>query len=172
MGKSHKRSPTQHAPEPAEVLGMNTFPGVGRWQRTVWLLFPYVPCWSTRTTDSTAAEDWNPVIALCSCVLYGVFVCVCIRRPHTCVWRPEVDIRNLSKVFYTFYSCVLCTCMMYVRGQLAGVVLLFHHVDPRNHTPVVGLGGRHFYLLGHLASLPLFFFFETVVLTESIRLLA
>lgn len=62
---------------------------------------------------------------------------------------------------------------MYVRGQLAGVVLLFHHVDPRNHTPAVGLGGRHLYLLGHLASLPsFFFFFERVVLTESIRLLA
>lgn len=59
---------------------------------------------------------------------------------------------------------------MYVRGQLAGVVL-FYHVDPRNHTPAVGLGGRHLYLLGHLTSLP-FFFFETVVLTESIRLLA
>lgn len=84
---------------------------------------------------------------------------VCVYAgPHTCEWRPEVDIRNLSKVFYTFYSLFCVHVWMYVRGQLAGVVL-FYHVDPRNHTPAVGLGGRHLYLLGHLTSLPFFFFF-------------
>lgn len=49
------------------------------------------------------------------------------------------------------YECVVCMCRIQ-RTTCGSQFLLFHSVGPRDQSPVVRLGGKHFCLLNHLPS--------------------
>lgn len=71
------------------------------------------------------------------------------------------EVYQIFIIFILLFNVCVCThaCLhahhgthTEVRRQFLGLFPSFYHVDPEDWTQVVGLSGKHFYLLNHLAS--------------------
>lgn len=68
--------------------------------------------------------------------------------------EPVIKSSNIELVVLSFFLFNLCVCMdmcVKVRGQLWELIISFYYVGSGDQNQVLRLGGRHLYLLNHLA---------------------